>query len=215
MSYSHFDKDRENVPDRKANTSSLCDPTQASGAKDNGADGAEKKIITIPAGYSRLYNVSDGQAAVEDTGVEMGEIIGWRFWRVTREEGITRLTSPYLRSCVWTPGLIMIGDPYARPFICPKGANMQGVHAFASEGSAHRRLKGATAGQSKPTVMGQVELWGEVIEHYDGYRASHAFIHSLDYIAWHHPPGNLLSTLQEIYNVKGGSNEQQSTPRGN
>lgn len=89
----------------------------------------------------------------------LGEIVAWRCWLV-RPDG-------FIRSCaadaVWAPGEPMTGD------IGKDGTGSLGIHAWKT---ARGALTYGT-GQG-PNVIGKVALWGEVVEHAEGYRAEFA-----------------------------------------
>jgi hypothetical protein len=77
----------------------------------------------------------------------------------------------FLHSCVysdfvWKPGEIMVGDP---------SQNDAGIYAFKSVLLLHNY-----GSVEKGTVTGTVDLWGEVYEHANGYRAQYAAISSID-----------------------------------
>ena len=120
------------------------------------------------AGPSPLLTAFDApQPAIEDAGIKAGEIVGYRCWRL--RDGL--LCSCYLRYTVWQPGEIMEGDP-------DQG---EGVHAFKDRlmmGSYGYRY--VHEGYGEVIVSGTVYLWGDVIEHERGYRASKAAIASID-----------------------------------
>ena len=131
----------------------------------------------------------------EDTSIEIGEIIAWRAWRL-REDGL--LASIHIDKTLWFPGAVVSGVVDA---IC-------GVHGFKSQQDAIDCVKSLAI--PPPTIVGQVALWGKVIEHELGYRASYACVHSLDILfpqtrvfrpwfrLWR---GRRLHKLRELYNV--------------
>ncbi len=131
----------------------------------------------------------------EDTSIEIGEIIAWRAWRI-REDGL--LASIHIDKTLWFPGAVVSGVVDA---IC-------GVHGFKSQQDAIDCAKSLAI--PPPTIVGQVALWGKVIEHELGYRASYACVHSLDILfpqtrvfrpwfrLWR---GRRLHKLRELYNV--------------
>ena len=93
--------------------------------------------------------------------LRVGEITAWRAWRV-QQSSHTTLRSVYCTDA-WLPGQIMSGD--TKTF---------GIHAWKELQGAVDYISGFGG------VVGQVALWGDVIEHEHGYRAEHAKIVSLD-----------------------------------
>ena len=102
---------------------------------------------------------------LKSEGIRAGEIIAWRAWLVIGD---------YLHSVVaakpWTPGEPMSGDP----------ATGYGIHAY--KGPHGPMLDGYAQKGNGPWVIGEVALWGEIIEHEEGYRAEFARVHSL--VTW-------------------------------
>jgi hypothetical protein len=103
------------------------------------------------------------------SGVETGEIIGWRVWLYMEGDllkSVTRRTNdgPYP---IWPPGEPMTGEPgdYDRA----------GVHAWKTKREALEYNNGWG-------ILGRVALWGSVVEHERGYRAEYGKIVSIDYI---------------------------------
>lgn len=94
------------------------------------------------------------------TEVKAGEIVAWRCWKVRPGN---RLASMAMET-IWEPGIPMQGKP----------SNGDGVHAWKTRAQAEAYGRGGPA-----YVIGRVELWGEVIEHDEGYRAEYGAIHSL------------------------------------
>lgn len=96
-----------------------------------------------------------------ETEIKAGEIIAWRMWRLSRG---------YLQSAsmdtIWKPGIIMEGD-------VKTGV---GVHAWKTADAAIKYSEQ----WSGTRAIGEVELWGEVIEHEVGYRAQYAAVKRID-----------------------------------
>lgn len=112
----------------------------------------------------------------EDAGITVGEIIAWRAWKV--KDGL--LTSMY-RDDLWPPDEPITGDPGGSG--CVENTRA-GVHAFTTQKGALEyaiaHANGSVMVNGSPVVIGRVALWGEVIEHEQGYRAEFAKVHSLD-----------------------------------
>jgi hypothetical protein len=88
-----------------------------------------------------------------------GPLIGWRLWRVTKKQKLQSLSYGH----VWTPGKPMVGDP--RP------GNTHGVYAMKARGD----VESFPSAETSDTVLGEVALWGRIIEHEHGYRAQFGY----------------------------------------
>jgi len=94
--------------------------------------------------------------------MRVGEIIGYRIWRVD---------NGYLKSfsypISWMPGHPISGKPGDH--------DSAGIWAFKDPHRAlHKML------ETPDSVMGSVYLWGEIVEHADGYRAEFAEVRSIE-----------------------------------
>lgn len=130
---------------------------------------------------------------IEDAGIRAGEIRAWRCWRLLRN-GLLR--SMFVED-VWAPGEPMQGRPDQR---CPSG-----VHAWKNRSGA---LRYGLEHPGRTIVVGQVDLWGEIIEHEHGYQAEFAAIVALPIIlsgdggGWRGRRGlRRLRQAQELYGV--------------
>lgn len=94
------------------------------------------------------------------TEIKAGELVAWRAWRVDSRTGM--LTSMNMDD-TWHPGVPMQGKP---------SDGSSGVHAWKTRMQAEAYAYGFA-------VIGEIELWGEVIEHEYGYRAEYGAIKSL------------------------------------
>lgn len=99
---------------------------------------------------------------IERTASRWGEITGWRMWNIKDEYLIS-----YSADHAWPPNEIMAGNPTE--------SNNEGIWAFKTHS---RALKKATEGNL--CICGSVDLWGEIIEYSEGYRAQYAKIKSID-----------------------------------
>jgi|SRR5690348_13792016 len=109
---------------------------------------------------------------VEKLPLEVGEIIGWRAWRLARNG----LLQSIAHDNIWLPGEIMgHNDDDSTIKINDHGAS--GVYAFSNRSYA---LKDTQFANTPNLVFGSVRLWGTVIEHEYGYRAEFAAVHSID-----------------------------------
>ncbi|MDE2019722.1 MAG: hypothetical protein KGJ13_05255 [Patescibacteria group bacterium] len=109
---------------------------------------------------------------VEKLPLEIGEIIGWRAWRLAKNGLLQSLA----HDNIWLPGEIMgHNDDHSKIKIEDHGC--AGVYAFSDRGYA---LKDTEFASTPNLVFGSVRLWGTVVEHEHGYRAEFATVHSID-----------------------------------
>ena len=133
--------------------------------------------------------------AAQETGLDIttlpkeirpGEIIAWRAWDVDGDP--PRLKSVAMGTA-WAPGLPLVGDP---------STSTQGVHAWKTKAGVLKYIQGM-----RNKVIGEVELWGTVIEHEDGYRAEYAAVKSLERVhnnvVYSPVPEEILAYLQGVY----------------
>ena len=125
--------------------------------------------------------------AISHSGIRVGEIIGYRAWRVI-ELGRLRQCEDRLRSVaiweyVWEPDKPASGD-----------VQVHGVYSFRNV--VRSRDDYANVLGCGPLLFGKVKIWGEVVEHEWGYRSQFARIISLDY-----GDPELLTKFRVIYGV--------------
>ena len=101
---------------------------------------------------------------IEDAGIRAGEVRAWRIWDMDRHGFLESVSV----GVTWAPGVPMEGDP-------DSGRYGYGVHAFKS---AHEALREAED-RVFMCVVGQIDLWGTIVEHERGYRAQYGSIVSL------------------------------------
>lgn len=122
---------------------------------------------------------------LQDAGLRAGEVTAWRCWRINKG---------FLRSCfvesIWAPGEPMTGTPNSH----------FGIHAWKTLAKTLDYGLHDVAGGG-PFVIGQIELWGDIIEHEHGYRAEFAAIKSLDMVFG--AERDLLVGLRTLYSVGG------------
>jgi hypothetical protein len=120
-------------------------------------------------------------------GVRAGEIIAYRAWRVMvpswGERPDYRLHSVYKQEYVWDPEQPASGD-----------VRFHGIYSFKRVITCREQYGYSLSGDR--LVFGSVKIWGEIVEHEDGYRSEFARIASLDY---GHP--ELLDRFRPIYGV--------------
>jgi hypothetical protein len=120
---------------------------------------------------------------------EPENLVGWRCWRVNKRGYLESIWV----SCIWHPGNIMTADKitdYAR----------NGIHSYKEITKAVKHPI------IPPYAIGQVRLWGIVIEHKDGHRAQHARIISIDVVnmdgsVCSEQSTKMLTYLREKYNL--------------
>lgn len=119
-------------------------------------------------------------AGTEPYEIKIGEIIGYRAWRVTRNKaGELLFHSMHMDEVIWpnrmcsdtTASTDWLG--YKIPMTVRSDPDT-GVYAWKTRA---RALSYARPNLGFDViVVGEVELWGDVVEHEDGYRAQHARI---------------------------------------
>ena len=110
-------------------------------------------------------------------------IQAWRAWRVGVFEPATTPRSEYfLRSCVhdayWPPlePLVSRCPEHLRPDLsCGCG-----IYAMATRDAAVAWARSTARSLSMPVVVGQVQLWGRILQFTQGYRAELAYPYSLE-----------------------------------
>ena len=144
------------------------------------------------------------RSPIENAGIRAGEITGWRCWRV--KYGF--LHSAYMQVCRWPP----------RHALVAKGMtdHENGIYVLDNEKAARDaameysmwdlmsyRIPLLFDPEFDPPacdafVIGTALLWGDVVEHERGWRASRAKVKSIDSVVF----GNVdLSALREKYGV--------------
>jgi hypothetical protein len=110
-------------------------------------------------------------------------VLGWRTWIVTETTTGLRLGS-VLHDLVWTPGEAALAvcrlheDPFAEPLPphpVPSLACNCGFHAARDPADALSYLRGRDDPHTLCRILGEVALWGHVVETESGWRASHAY----------------------------------------
>ena len=115
--------------------------------------------------------------------------IGWRFWKL--HDGLLR--SVFI-AYTWHPGV------FERSSSKQGGFKNPGYHAFRDKEQAKREASAHT--YWTPFVIGSVAMWGEVIEHENGWRSEFAAVRSIIDITGNISFGSknwLLLELREKY----------------
>jgi hypothetical protein len=119
-------------------------------------------------------------AAVRETS---GTVRGWRAWIVTETPAGPRLGS-VLHELTWPVALPVLAacrreeDPFAVPVPVhpvPDVVCNCGFHAARDPADALSYLRGRDPAGTVCRILGEVSLWGHVVETESGWRASHAY----------------------------------------
>jgi hypothetical protein len=102
-----------------------------------------------------------------------GPVVGWRAWRVVREGGTLTLRSSVF-DAAWQPGHEVDAN-CARGHRAPSPDCTCGIYAVRASSEALRYLVGRNDPDVVHRVVGQVSLWGVVVEGEHGWRASRAY----------------------------------------
>ena len=133
-------------------------------------------------------NRNEVARTLKHEGIRVGEIIAYRAWRVINEgsfrKGEERLHSVAMRDYVWHLDKPASGD-----------VRTHGIYSFRDVIQSKEEY-GYDPGTSGPLLFGKVKLWGEIVEHEDGYRSEFGKIASLDY-----GDPKLLDRFRKIYRV--------------
>jgi hypothetical protein len=110
-------------------------------------------------------------------------VVGWRAWTVRDTPGGLRLGS-VLHDFVWAVGDVAVAacrrdeDPFALPIAVhpvPDAACNCGFHAARDSADALSYLRGRDEPDTQCRILGEVAVWGHVIETEAGWRASMAY----------------------------------------
>jgi hypothetical protein len=133
-------------------------------------------------------------------GIRVGEIVAYRAWRVIEPHwwwpGDDCLHSVLMQEYVWHPDEPASGD-----------VRTHGIYSFRD---AVRSKEEYPYSAGRATLLfGKVKIWGEIIEHQNGYRSQFGKIVSLDY-----GDPELLEKFRKIYRVNQAIAERRN-PDGN
>jgi hypothetical protein len=106
--------------------------------------------------------------SLRNTALVPEPVVGWRAWSVTESEEGLRLSS-LTRTEGWVPGEPLRAVCDRRGHAAPNRWCSCGVYAGADPSDL------AELGRIAGAAVGQVSLWGSVIEHAHGHRASEAY----------------------------------------
>ena len=164
---------------RRADAKTSCD---SAGSSDTGHHRTEPLLIT---------GNKTRDAALGEPRIRAGEIIGWRFWKLCN--GLLHsVVVPY----TWYPGVFERSGSKQRGYYNYNA----GYHAYRDKEQAEREA--LMNGCWWPAVIGSVAMWGEVIEHENGWRSEFAAVRSIIDITGNISFGSknwLLLELREKY----------------
>jgi hypothetical protein len=108
-------------------------------------------------------------------------LIGWRVWCVVATADGLRLGS-VIHDERWPIGMELVAECRAEGrHEAPDEACTCGIHAAREPATVWSYLRGRDEPGTVARVLGRVLLWGRVVEHEGGWRASHAL--PLDLVA--------------------------------
>jgi len=126
--------------------------------------------------------------AIRHSGIRVGEIIAYRAWRLIEKTWSPideeRLHSVAMWQHVWDPDKPASGD-----------VRTHGIYSFRNPIRCSHEY-GYLIDPMGPLLFGKVKIWGEIIEHQDGYRSEFGKIASLDF-----GDSALLKKFRRIYRV--------------
>ena len=99
-------------------------------------------------------------------------LIGWRVWCVVRTPNGLRLAS-VIRDQIWEEGVETVAHCEAG-HDAPEADCACGIYAAREPEAVLTYLHGRDEPHTVSRVLGRVLLWGTVVEHEHGWRASHA-----------------------------------------
>jgi hypothetical protein len=108
-------------------------------------------------------------------------LIGWRVWCVVRTRDGLRLSS-VIHDALWPEdGELVARCDAGAPHDAPHAGCSCGIYAARDPATVWTYLLGRDDPHTVRRVLGRVVLWGRVVEHEHGWRASHAV--PLDFVA--------------------------------
>lgn len=142
----------------------------------------------------------------------IGEIVGWRAWRVIgdRPERLPMLASATFSNTIWHPGYWTVatcsGNDHCMRSLdggVPGESCSCGLYAAASRyqlsGMPYPKSNDWTHRKSHPKIVGEVGFVGKVIPGSQGWRAEKGRIVRL-YVPFHH--WKLVEPLEQLYQVE-------------
>jgi hypothetical protein len=131
-------------------------------------------------------------------------IVGWRVWRLGSIKRMDSTTEVFLRSCVrsdfWQP-LQRLEAACVRHAL-PSRTCECGIYALKARTEALEWARWARSVFPNAVVIGQVNLWGNVLQFSRGYRAQYAYPYHLeigDDVALELDPDEVARQLRTSY----------------
>jgi hypothetical protein len=116
----------------------------------------------------------------DDTPVVVGPVVAWRSWFIQKEDGGWMLDS-VIHRCLWQPReplaahcLTTRGEKLRKHF-APADRCMCGVYGASTLGRLANYITQGLGPQPRIQAVGTVKLWGDVLTHEQGWRASHGY----------------------------------------
>jgi hypothetical protein len=133
-------------------------------------------------------NNNELASTLKHEGLRVGEIIAYRAWRVSHAllpwKSEDRLHSVAMRDYIWHPNKPASGD-----------VRTHGIYSFRHVIRSKHEY-GYDIDVDAPLLFGKVKIWGEIVEHEEGYRSEFGKIASLDF-----GDLELLDKFRRIYRV--------------
>lgn len=128
-------------------------------------------------------------------------IVGWRTWFVLPHEGVLRPI--YMRGLAWKPGQAVEAVCPETLHVAPEDGCRCGVWAVCHPmllSETHWRIAPPDDRDPLPgiLVVGQIAMWGRVIQHERGWRSSHAYPKHLYVFS---PDEAIAAALRDRYHV--------------
>lgn len=220
MSRNVKSRSEDHGSDRRSSTQAHSDPV------DRTSDSARRAISPGKSYWSPDH--AEPQP-IPHAGIRTGEIIAYRCWWVIPTNGALEAFQPFrdlhvdtkailnppllvsvAHNHVWHPGIVETGDVDA--WVGGAGKSHLsipgGIYAFDQHDQcvlqAYTMAKVGVAfcTKTRGIALGRVKLWGEVIQHEYGYRASHAKVHSIHSL-YDNECGIDIDRLRRAYGVMG------------
>lgn len=143
-------------------------------------------ISALPPLHNPYYIPDFPRKPIENTGIKVGEITGYRIWNLRDgflwAFGVNR---------AWGPNEPMKGEPAEN--------NMEGVWAFKEQSDAVHKI---CDNIGKELVLGSVKMWGTIIEHKIGYRSEFARVATIDAYTGADVDNDIIQKLRIRYGVR-------------
>lgn len=138
------------------------------------------------SGLAGMAREPEPEPEIENTGIEVGETIGWRCWRLADEGLLGSMAAQDL----WLPDEPMKADKVQATY-------GTGVHAFKEFGQAWREYRYC----GSQLIFGRVALWGEMVEFSKGYKGQFGRPFSFD-VASPRLSNREMNDLRALYGLE-------------